>query len=174
MLSRVQELQQLVIINSVRKDKIYPSPQAMAELERINLNAFNRNPSSNHLDLKIVSVNIRSLRKHMVDLIKEPQILQSDVILVQQTCLGKNECTNAYQLENYLTHFNSFGDGKGVALYFKDNYEHVSDISKENYQISKIQSDKYDIICVYRSSNSVKTIQIDFPRSAVYNFFFIY
>ena len=77
---------------------------------------------------------------------KEPKIMQSDVILVQQTCLKKNECTKTYQLENYLTHFNSFGDGKGVALYYKTNFEHCSDICKENYQISKLQSDKYDII----------------------------
>lgn len=74
----------------------------------------------------------------------------------------KNECTNTYDLENYLTHFNSFGDGKGVALYYKDHFQNVSDVCKENYQISKLQSEKYDIICVYRSSDSVKTNQIDF------------
>ena len=99
MLSRVQELEQLVIINTVQKDKIYPSPQAMAELENMNSNALNSNHSNTYLDLKIVSVNIRSLRKHIVDLIKEPHIMESDVILVQQTCLKKNECTNTYDLE---------------------------------------------------------------------------
>ena len=56
----------------------------------------------------------------------------------------------------------SFGDRKGIALYYKENYEHVSDICKENYQISKLHSEKYDIICVYHSSDSVKAKQIDF------------
>ena len=66
------------------------------------------------------------------------------------------------KLDNHLNHFNSVGDGKGIALYYKDNYVHVSDICTENYQISKLQSDKYDILCVYRSSNSIKAKQIDF------------
>ena len=52
----------------------------------------------------------------MVDLISEPQIMQSEVILVQQTCLKKDECINAYKLENYSNNFNSFGDVKGIAL----------------------------------------------------------
>ena len=68
----VQELQHLVIINSVQKENIYPSEQAMAELEIMNLNTLNSNQSSSYFDLKLVSVNIRSLRKHMVYLIKEP------------------------------------------------------------------------------------------------------
>ena len=33
---------------------------------------------------------------------------------------------------------------------------------KENYQISKLQSEQYDIICVYRSSDAVKYKQIEF------------
>ena len=82
----------------------------------MNSNALNRKHSSTDIDLKLVSINIRSLRKHMVDLISEPQIMQSEVILVQQTCLKKDECINAYGLEHYLNHFNTFGDGKGIAL----------------------------------------------------------
>ena len=128
----------------------------------MNLNALNTNDCSTYLGQKIVSMNIRSLRKHMVDLIKEPNIMESDVILVQQTCLKKDESTITYHLENYEVHFNSFGDGKGVALDYKENFEHIADICKENYQISKLQSEKYDIICVYRSSDSIKTNQMDF------------
>ena len=40
MMSRVQELRQLIIIDSVQKEKIYPSEKAMAELEEINHNAL--------------------------------------------------------------------------------------------------------------------------------------
>ena len=36
MLSRVQELQQLVIIDSVNTEKIYPSSMAIEELEKMN------------------------------------------------------------------------------------------------------------------------------------------
>ena len=100
----------------------------------------------------MVSLNIRSLKKHMIDLIKEPAIVRADVILVQQTCLKSAESEEEYQMESYNSHFNSAGEGKGNAVFFTDSYEHVSDISVEMYQISKIQSKKYDIICVYRTS----------------------
>ena len=53
----------------------------MAELDIMNLNTLNSNQSSSYFDLKLVSVNIRSLRKHMVYRIKEPHIMQSDVII---------------------------------------------------------------------------------------------
>ena len=79
----------------MQRDKIYPSPQALAELEKMNSNALNSKQNSTDSDLKLVSINIRSLRKHMVDLISKPHIMQSEVILVQQTCLKKDECINA-------------------------------------------------------------------------------
>ena len=65
-------------------------------------------------------------------------------------------------MESYKSHFNSAGEGKGIAMYFVEQYEHVSDISVEKYQISKIRSKKYDIICVYRSTDICKTNQIKF------------
>ena len=47
MLSRVQELEQLIVIDSVQKEKIYPSQSAMNELEKMNeINQFT-NKSSN-------------------------------------------------------------------------------------------------------------------------------
>ena len=90
MLSRVQELEQLIIIESVKREKIYPSSSAINELENMNKNAINSNQELKSYDMKIVSLNIRSLKKHMIDLIKEPAIVRADVILVQQTCLKSN------------------------------------------------------------------------------------
>ena len=113
-------------------------------------------------EFKLISVNIRSLKKHLVDLKSEPQIKGSDVILVQQTCLGISECVDGYQLAGYMSHFNSYGNGKGMALYHKEVFKQSGDIKKENYQISKLSSEKYDIVSVYRSSDSVKSNMIEF------------
>ena len=162
MLSRVQELEQLIIIESVKREKIYPSTSAINELEKMNKKAINSNKDLKLYDLKMVSLNIRSLKKHMIDLIKEPAIVRAEVILVQQTCLKSSESVEEYQMEMYNSHFNSAGEGKGIAFYFTGNYKHVSDISVEKYQISKIRSKKYDIICVYRSSDTCKSNQISF------------
>ena len=82
--------------------------------------------------------------------------------MVKQTCLSEFEDVEEYEIVNYRSHFNSFGDGKGIAIYFMKNFDQVCDISLEKYQISKIQSKKYDIICVYRSTDTCKTNQIKF------------
>ena len=87
-----------------------------------------------------------------------------DVILVQQTCLLSGENTSNYEMCQYNCHFNSFGEGKGIALYYKKNYDHIFDITTEKYQISKLQSSAFDIICVYRSSDSGRETQINFLK----------
>ena len=122
MLSRVQDLKQLiVVIDSVQKDKIYPSEKAMEELQKMNQNVLSSNSSKPSCSMKLVSVNIRSLNKHIEDLIQEPSFLNCDVILVQQTCLKQTEETEKYQIHKYDSHYNSYGDGKGIALYYLQN-----------------------------------------------------
>ena len=128
----------------------------------MKLKALNRIHEVINPEFKLISVNIRSLKKHLVDLKCEPQIKGSDVILVQQTCLGISDCVDGYQLDGYMSHFNSYGDGKGMALYHKEVFKQSGNIKKENYQISKLSSEKYDIISVYRSSDSVESNMIDF------------
>ena len=164
MLSRVQELKQLIIIDSVKPEKIYTSNLAMDELHRMNLNAINSYRQSKSIEIRLMSINIRSLRKHFIDLLKEPEMENCDVILVQQTCLQKKENTLIYQNADYNCHFNSFGNGKGIAMYFKTETDLIMDINTEHYQMSKLQYSSYDIICVYRSSDSNKANQINFLK----------
>ena len=106
----------------------------MTEVEKMNLKALNRIREVINQEFKLISLNIRSLKKHLVDLKCEPQIKGSDVILVQQTCLGISDCVDGYQLAGYMSHFNSHGDGKGMALYHKEIFKQRADITKENYQ----------------------------------------
>ena len=61
-----------------------------------------------------------------------------------------------------MSHFNSYGDGKGIALYHKEDFEQMGDVKKENYQISKLYAENFDIISVYRSSDSSKSKMINF------------
>ena len=113
---------------------------------------------------KIISINIRSLRSHFEDLANEPQIENCDVLLVQQTCLESLEPTERFQLPNYHSHFNSQGNGKGLALYFKSKFRPVLDVTEEGFQMSKLVSEDYDIISVYRSSDSNQSNQQRFTR----------
>ena len=63
---------------------------------------------------------------------------------------------------NYGNHFNSVGNGKGLALYFRSNFKPVLDIKKDAYQMSKLESEEYDVISVYRSTDANKRNQEKF------------
>ena len=167
MLSRVQELDQLIIVESLPREKIYPSQQALTELERMNKDALNKSEDNHNYDDKIISVNIRSLRAHYEDLLSEQQLKSCDAILIQQTCLEATEPTTKYQLENFASEFNSVGNGKGLAHFFTPKFQPVLGITEHPFQMSKLESKHYDIISVYRSSDSSETSQIVFCRSLI-------
>ena len=126
--------------------------------------SLNRKTIMETYDDKIISINIRSLTSHFEDLANEPQIDNCDVLLVQQTCLEKLETTERFQLANYSSHFNSQGNGKGLALYYKSKFRPVQDVTEEGFQMSKLVSEDYDIISVYRSSDFNQVNQQRFTR----------
>ena len=160
MLSRVESLNQLIIINDVCSEKIYSSKLALEELERLNSCRGDAQVLSHNLSL--MSINIRSLQKHFLDLIKEPSFEKQDLILVQQTCLRRDDDLSRFQVESHCVHFNNIGNGKGVAVYFKEKFRPDIDISKNEYQMSKFCSDDYDVICIYRSTNNTSAGQLKF------------
>ena len=86
-------------------------------------------------DDRIISINIRSLRSHFEDLRNEAQIANCDVLLVQQTCLEISETTGRFKLANYSSHFNSRGNYKGLALFFKSKFTPVLDVTEDSYQM---------------------------------------
>ena len=164
MLSRVQDIEQLIIIDSVPREKIYPSSQALDELARMNKKAMNRKTFILETHLVINSLNVRSLRKHLVDIASEPQLMKSDLMLLQQTSLHRNEDAEKFSIEGFKCHLNSNGNGKGLAIYYKDIFHHGIDICTENYQMTMFQATKFDVVCVYRSQFQSKTTDIGFLK----------
>ena len=160
MLSRVENLNQLIIINDVCSKKIYSSELAVKELERLN------NSCEDTLvvppNLSIMSINIRSLQKHFEDLVKEPGFDNQDLIMVQQTCINRGEDLSRFQVESHSAHFNSRGNGKGVAVYYGDKFRHEADINELGYQMSMFCSTEFDVICVYRSTDNTSFGQLKF------------
>ena len=72
MLSRVQELKQVYILNKFDPKKLYPSQKALREVDRMNRVSINENPDpwSKEEDntLKIVSLNCAGLKAHFHDI----------------------------------------------------------------------------------------------------------
>ena len=70
--------------------------------------------------------------------------------------------TNRYKINGYTPHFNSVGNGKGICIFFNSSFVLDTVISKESYQISKLVSENYDFISVYRSTDSNRCNQKTF------------
>ena len=158
MLSRICSLGQLFILDQFDETKMYPSQQALKELERLEEISQNKNLPTWETDgsglLKISSLNCRSLFKHYLDIASDALLLKSDIICLQETWLEDDANLYNLQIPDYELHVNSHGKGKGIAIYFKNNtLQHEKDINKNNMQLSKFTSSIIDIVVLYRSQN---------------------
>ena len=158
MLSRVQSLDQLIILDQMDPEKITVNDQVMAEAARMWKVSANRNPcrwmSPDTAGLKVCSLNTRSLRKHMEDIRSDPILLKSHVLCLQETWLEDGEeADDRFQLEGYQGHFVSEGHGKGLAVYVKKELEieGIHNLAAPNMQLSKIAMRHLDVISIYRS-----------------------
>ena len=158
MLSRVQELNQLYILENLPVDKLKASEVALREVSRLNTISINQNlpewynPTSNCL--KIVFLNTRSLNKHFSDIQCNWQICTSNLLCVSETWLTTHS-NDLLKLPGYETaNFVIAGHGKGLTSYTKDPFHHNRDVNSRNYQITQVVSPKLDVLSVYRSSSS--------------------
>ena len=55
-------------------------------------------------------------------------------------------------IEGYASHFNNVGPGKGIAIFYNENYFSFSkEIKENNFQMTKCVSEELEVIAVYRS-----------------------
>ena len=156
MLSRVCAMWQIFILNKFEESKMYPNKKALKELERLEEISQNKNPTDwekeDSTNMKISSLNCRSLNRHYQDIISDNLLMKSDMICLQETWLEDDTILEKLNILNYELHLNSNGKGKGIAIYYKkDVVQHESDIKEENMQLSKFTSSTIDIVVIYRS-----------------------
>ena len=166
MLSRVQCLDQLVIIDSLPLEKLYASQKALDEVKRMELVSFNKNPSPwfcvDQNLFKIASLNCRSLRKHIKDIECDPTIMKADVVCLLETWLCEGEDDNQYNIQGFKLDLNSIGSGKGLAIFFKEKRCHTNVLIKEdNLQMSKLSHPQFDVIAIYRSRDGSQETLIE-------------
>ena len=156
MFSRVQELNQLYIIDEFNPNKIYPSSKALKELERMNLISINNNPSPWHKDdentLKIVALNCAGLKHHYHDVECDHKLKKAHLISLLETSLLSCDNEEDFPLQGYSKYFIKMGLGKGVGSYYDESrFTRKQDIQFEKFQASKFTHDEIDVICLYRS-----------------------
>ena len=150
-LSRAQKLSQLFILNNLYTDNWKTSADALLELnnsEKEALNIIEKDDSS----FEIISLNIRSLRKSFEDVVRLFEFQPCDVICLQETWLMPGEDPAKYTVGGMIPWLNSVGFGKGLATYCSFPYKFKQHYCLDDCQMTKISSEKLEIINVYRSS----------------------
>ena len=149
MLSRAECMDQLIILDRLNEDSWNFSQAALNEVQSLSKKALNRRLDAQY-DLEIVSLNIRSLRKHFVDLLNDPFIKKVDVLCLQETWLGQDEDTGLFHIPGFNSHFNNMKRGRGLTCYCKQSSE-CYEVKQNSFQISKLVTYQLDIISLYRS-----------------------
>ena len=159
MLSRCCSLQQLHILEEMDPDKISVDEKVLKEAKRMWKVSLNNKPeiwANPKVDgLRLASLNVRSLRKHVEDVRTDPHLKHADVLCLLETWLTpEEEEENRYELEGYSSSFFlSQGRGKGMAVYVRKGLK-IHDVqhhSSTNLQMLKISFAGLQIISIYRS-----------------------
>ena len=171
--SRIQTLSQLYILEKKTKfgqgknynnypggsklplNKMQPWPEAMEELERQEDIAPTLLPKKTPDGcIKLISLNIRSLRAHLIDL-QNDSYINGNILLVQETNLPHDISTGFEIHPSYRCKLNCFGNGKGVGSYYhEDKFNFFLNIQDEDFQITVLESENIFIYNVYRSQNA--------------------
>ena len=160
MLSRVQSLGQLKILDKMDPAKIHVNERVVAEAKRMLRVSVNKKPCNwmnpKAAGLKVCSLNVKSLRCHIEDVKSDPALLQSDILCLQEIWLHPGEEEGMqYQLPGFHGHFTCVGPGKGVAVYVKDKIASYSytDTNEPLLQLGRVSLPDLDIITIYRSQD---------------------
>ena len=153
MLSRVEDIEQIVIMQDFKDTSVRIDPKALAELKEMNERCVNRNPEpwrDGKEGTRIAALNIMNLRNSHRYLVQDPTLKFADIVCLSETWLNEGE--EDFAMEGYDVAYNSVGAGKGVAAFYKaEVFKVKNDCRLERAQMSMFESPAVDVIVVYRS-----------------------
>ena len=155
MLSRVQSLDQIFIVEKLHPEKIAPCLAAVEELNRLDENSIKK--WSKPADKTVVTwQNTRSQVMHHEDLKLSRRHTLSDVLCCSETWFDDRAKKKKYELDELgRPKLVRAGRGKGLAIYSRKPFEQFEMVNEPNYQIARfIYEGEYNIITVYRSSSA--------------------
>ena len=144
------------------QDKITMDHRALEETQRLKDISWNLNPgpwmSQDSKALKIASLNVSSLGKHIKFMSNDEKLLMADVLHFQETWLHDNDIRDVSISPSHKGHFVNVGKGKGVASYTVNTNISQAEIHREgNFQVLKLTVRGVDLIIVYRSEGGSKS-----------------
>jgi exonuclease III len=160
MFSRVEDISQVVIMDSISESDIKTEQKAIQEMNKMNERSRNSNPSpwmkKSMNTIKVAALNVMNLKNNLKDVAKDPTLTQADIINLSETWITSQDNVADLQIEGYQASFNSVGKGKGIMSFFKPDVfspDSVTHHQLPGAQISKYESDNVDVIHVYRSQD---------------------
>ena len=165
MLSRVQCIHQVFIVDQLKESKIMMSSDALKELQRLEDISINRNPRIWMIDqqevLRICSLNCAGLKAHYEDIKGDKRLLKADILLFQETSLNIDDNID-FEMMSHPVHIHvKDGRGKGVSVYMKQSCMEKTCYIHQGFQIAKISVKNFTIFNVYRSSSASKDVFCD-------------
>ena len=151
MLSRVQSLKQLYILDDLYPQNIKQSDEAVIQTERLSFMAKKTFSGLSSDNIILTCINIVSLQKNFYLLKEEQSNMSNQIICLQETSLHPN-IVNDFNLKNMTFVHNGFGKGRGIAAYLGRNYVSLIDVMHEDFQISCYSNSHRCIINIYRSA----------------------
>ena len=156
MLSRVESIEQLFILEDFDETKVYGNKDAIEELEKMNKISINKKPSiwfdKKARQTRVSVLNCGSIRPQHSHISKDVTLTISDAICLTETWIWNDEDTSRYELEGFTAHHNAAGRGKGISVYYKrDQFTHTQDIKEEKVQLTKMTGKQMDLIIVYKA-----------------------
>ena len=105
MACRVQELDQLYILEELPQEKIYANQSALAEMDRLVQVSMNNNPTKwltkDEKTVKVSFLNSRSIKSKFYNILADTSLLRSEVIILTETWLEEDDDENMYALPGY-------------------------------------------------------------------------
>ena len=156
MLSRVESITQLFILEEFDEKKVYGNHEAIKELEKMNKISVNERPTAWHdkkiRQTRISLLNCGSLRPKWSHITSDMSITFSDVLCLTETWLWDDEDLEKFKLQGFVGHHNTQGRGQGVSVYWKrDRFKHKKDLKRDKIQLTIMSSTDLDLIVVYKS-----------------------
>ena len=156
MLSRVESINQLYILEKFKEEKLYASQVAIDELKKMNKRSVNENTSnwlnSPKVRTRISILNAGSLRTQHLHLLMDETIMKSDIIGLPESWIYDEETTTNLEIEGFVSHQNAIGRGRGITVYYKQSkFRHLQDIKEDRIQLTKLAGKNIELIIVYKA-----------------------
>ena len=156
MLSRVEDIKQLVIMERIKEKAFRIDEQAKAELELMNARSINANPTAWRREgggvTKIAALNVMNLCNNWKYASQDPTLLLADLLCFSETWVEVDAEESDFKIEGYKASFNSAGNGKGIVGFYRPEvFTHRADCKLGAAQLSLFVSEAADVIHIYRS-----------------------